>query len=142
MLEIKTKKFKKLKKVAIFILLFFLIKEMIYLLTEDFSPISFVFFEISQLLKYQISILVFTLVVMFFFYLSDVLFDKVNYFWKIISLFVSLILSFYVVSFFFLLNVDRLYYPRIKFFLISYNIIFTMIFFLALFILNKLKKNK
>lgn len=133
-------KSKKIRDVFIFIVLFFLIKEMTYILIEDYSIIKISFFEMSQAAKYKIQVFIFSIAMTFIFGVFNTMFIKLSFLFKLLFLVLAFLLGFYAISYWYSLKIDTLYYSNIKLFLFLIFILSNIIFYLFLKSLSYIKR--
>lgn len=101
-------------KALIFFLFFFLLKELTYLLIEDYFVVRFRFNNLNQGLYYQIFVFIFVIIQIFFYYLFSNIYKKVKLFWSLFLFILSLITSFYFNSLLFYIFNDEYAYSYLK----------------------------
>lgn len=129
-LEIKTIKNNFFVKALIFIFFFLIIKELVYLLIEDYFIIRFRFTNLDQGLYYEIFMSLFVIIQIFVYYLFINIYKDVKLFWRVLFLIISVISTFYMNSMLFYMYSEEFAYSYIKYFLITWAILFVILYWI------------
>lgn len=129
---------------ALLVIFFFLImKELVYLLIEDYFIIRFRFTNLEQGLYYEIFIFLFIIIQIFAYYLFINLYKNVKLFWRVLLFLTSFISGFYLNSLLFYMFSEEFAYSYIKYFLITWVMLFVILYFIlceisnGIYIMNK-----
>ena len=136
-LEMKTIKNNFFVKALIFIFFFLFMKELVYLLIEDYFIIRFRFTNLDQGLYYEIFMSLFVITQIFVYHFFVNIYKNVKIFWRVLFLVISVVSAFYINSILFYINSILFYmfseefaYNYIKYFLITWTILFVILYWI------------
>ena len=119
-------------KISIFVILYLLLKELTYLLIEDYFVIGFRFYHVRQVFYCGIFISIFVIFQIFIYHVFVNIYKNTKIFQSLLLFIISLISSFYISSMFFYAFSDVYSYDYMKYFLINWGIISVISYWLPL----------
>lgn len=117
-------------KALMFIFFFLIMRELVYLLIEDYFIIRFRFTNLDQGLYYEIFMSLFVIIQIFVYHLFINLYKNVKLFWRVLFLIISVISTFYINSMLFYMFSEEFAYNYIKYFLITWTILFVILYWI------------
>lgn len=148
-MTLETRKNKK-SKIVIYLIIFFIFRELSYFLLEDLGITRLSFFNLEEPFKYRLQTILFTFLISYISYLSDRLNETISIWGKLILLFITFLVAFCISVYIFQISKQKfeggvpieLRYHNIKYLLFYWLMFYVIILLGAIKIINTFFQGK